>query len=89
MPWVPAFRMEHTMAYSPSALAPRDLVFPKSQPQRATRGFWRRVFDAMVASRQRQVEREIARYLGDTGFKFTDEAEREIETRILGNHSRW
>ena len=33
----------------------------------------------------RQAEREVARYLADTGGKFTDEAEREIERRFLSN----
>jgi len=32
---------------------------------------------------------EPARYLADTGGKFTDEAEREIERRFLSNQSRW
>ena len=31
----------------------------------------------------RRAEREIARYLGTTGGKITDEAEREIERRFL------
>ena len=44
-------------------------------------GFFRRFFDAMMAARQRQAEREIERYLRNS--KFTDEAEREIERRFL------
>jgi hypothetical protein len=36
----------------------------------------------MVVARTRQVEREIAHYLG-ANAKFTDEAEREIERRFL------
>ena len=39
----------------------------------------------MMAARRRQAEREIARYLVDTGGKFTDETEREIERRFLSN----
>lgn len=52
-------------------------------------GFFARVLAQIVAARQRQAEREVARYLSDTGGKFTDEAEREIERRFLSNQSRW
>jgi hypothetical protein len=44
---------------------------------------------AMILSRQRQADREIARYLAGTGGKFTDEAEREIERRFLSTSSHW
>jgi hypothetical protein len=49
----------------------------------------RRFFDAMMASRQRQVDREIARYIHDNGGKFTDDTEREIQRRFLSTPSRW
>jgi hypothetical protein len=52
-------------------------------------GFFSRMFTVMTAARLRQAEREVARYLADTGGKFTDEAEREIERRFLSNQSRW
>ena len=73
------------MAYAPSAVAPRALSYPKaSTTTRASRrGLLQRIFDAMVASRQRQAEREIARYLQNAGGKITDDAEREIERRFL------
>jgi hypothetical protein len=48
-----------------------------------------RFFDAMMASRQRQVDREIARFIHDNGGKFTDNTEREIERRFLSGPSRW
>jgi hypothetical protein len=41
----------------------------------------RRLFTAVLKSRQRRAEREIARYLAQSGF--TDAAEREIERRFL------
>jgi hypothetical protein len=41
----------------------------------------RRLFAAVIKSRQRRAEREIARYLAQSGF--TDAAEREIERRFL------
>jgi hypothetical protein len=37
----------------------------------------------MIASRQRQTDREIARYMAGIGGKFTDDVEREIERRFL------
>jgi hypothetical protein len=45
--------------------------------------------DAMMVSRMRQAEREIAQYITLTGGKFTDEAEREIERRFLSSSTRW
>ncbi|MGE0566034.1 MAG: hypothetical protein AB7O50_16155 [Pseudolabrys sp.] len=46
-------------------------------------GFFTRVLYAMMEARQKQAEREIAQYLALTGGKLTDDAEREIERRIL------
>ena len=76
------------MAYLSSAVAARDLAY--TQPQvRAKRGFFGRLHDAIIVARRRQAEREIALYLSDTGGKFTDETEREIERRFLSSPSRW
>lgn len=52
-------------------------------------GLFSRFYAALMAARLRAAEREVARYLRDTGGKFTDEAEREIERRFLSNQSRW
>ena len=76
------------MAYAPSALAPRDLAFTPT-PARTGRGFFAWLLAAMMESRRRQADREIARYLAGTGGKFTDEVEREIERRFLCTPSRW
>ena len=76
------------MAYAPSVLAPRDLAFTPT-PARTRRGLLRRLLAAMMESRQRQADREIARYLAGTGGKFTDEVEREIERRFLSTPARW
>jgi len=72
------------MAYSPSAVAPHDFA-----PAIPERGLLRRFIHTMMASRQRQVEREIARYLMGSGGKFTDGTEREIERRFLSKTPRW
>ena len=45
------------------------------------RGFFARVLDAVMESRQRQAEREIARFLELRGGKFTDETD-----RLIGQH---
>jgi hypothetical protein len=73
------------MAYAPSAVAPRDFVTEK--PVRTRSGFFRWLADALMHSRQRQADREIARYLSNG--KFTDEAEREIERRFLSTPPRF
>ena len=67
------------MAYVPYTDTTRDLVTDK--PERKRTGFFRRLVNAMYVSRQRAVEREIARYLKNS--KFTDEVEREIERRFF------
>ena len=67
------------MAYVPYTSATRGFVSDKPESKRA--GFFRRLLNAIYVSRQRQVEREIARYLANS--KFTDEAEREIERRFF------
>jgi hypothetical protein len=50
--------------------------------------FWRRVFDAIIASRQRRAEREVAAYLASHGGLFTDDMEREIMQRLSGGKRR-
>lgn len=72
------------MAYSPSAIAPRNLALPEKL--RAKRSVLRRLLDAIQQSNMRRAEREIARYLRGSGSKFTDETEREIERRFLSSH---
>jgi len=74
------------MAYAPSSVAARDFALVKSRGK-ARPGFFRLFFDAMMHARQRQADREIARYL-DNG-KFTDETEREIERRFLSTPPRF
>ena len=73
------------MAYVPCAVAQRDLF--AEPPGRVRHGIFRRFLDVMMQSRQRQTEREIARYLQNT--KFTDEAEREIERLFLSTPTRF
>jgi hypothetical protein len=74
------------MATTHSALAFSEIAATKVS---AGPGFFSRLVAILTAARLRQAEREVARYLADTGGKFTDEAEREIERRFLSNQSRW
>ena len=76
------------MAYAPTAVAPRIAEFKPGAARPAHPSFWRRLLDAIAESNKRKAEREIARYFGGPGAKFTDETEREIERRFLAN-SKW
>jgi hypothetical protein len=76
------------MAYTSSALDPREMHFTNSAAAPKS-SLLSRLVGAMMVARTRQAEREIARYLNDTGGKFTDEAEREIERRFLSNQTHW
>lgn len=76
------------MAYAPLALTLQGLALPQSDVRKG-KGLLARLLDAMVVSRQRDAEREIARYLAGSGGKITDETEREIERRFLSNASHW
>ena len=72
-----------TLTYSHDSVAAAEAA-----EQRQRRSFWRRVFEAMVASQQRRAEREIAIYLASHGGLFTDDTEREIMRRMSGNSKR-
>jgi hypothetical protein len=76
------------MAYAPLALALRGFALPQF-PARKGPGLFAMVFAALAASRQHQVDREIARFLAGNGGKFTDGTEREIERRFLSGSSGW
>jgi hypothetical protein len=82
-----AFEGDDPMAYVPSATSLRDIPLTHA-PAQKSRGLFSRLLAAMMVSRQRQAEREIARYLAGSGGKFTDETEREIERRFL-SQSYW
>jgi len=72
------------MAFSSHALAPSDTSLETKSTARPS--FFARFFSALMASRQRQAEREIAAYLERSGGKLTDTAEREIERLFLSGH---
>jgi hypothetical protein len=61
--------------YTPADAAP-------TQPRQ---GVLRRLFDAIMDSRQRHVQRDIDRYVATHGCRMTDTLERENSARLLGN----
>jgi hypothetical protein len=78
------------MAHSTSTVAPRELAYSKPFTDKlVSRGLLPRLFDAVIASRQRQAEREVVWYLQRTGGKFTDATEREIARRFSPTRSLW
>ena len=54
---------------------------PKGETVAKKIGLVRRIFDALMQSRQRDVDRQIARFLAQSGRAFTDDLEREISQR--------
>ena len=46
-------------------------------------GVLRRIFDAIIESRQKRADRDIARFLARSGGRLTDEMEREMTQRLL------
>jgi hypothetical protein len=65
-------------------------VFPLHMPSAvaadahpAKPNIFRRLSAAVIESRRRRAEREIARYLARSGMKLTDAAEREIERQFF------
>ena len=77
------------MALAPAAAFQRAGEFTEKAPRakrRPLRGALRRLLDAIEAANMRKAERQIARYLGGPGAKFTDESEREIERLLTDSH---
>ena len=71
-----------TLTYTPGNLPPAARTSEAAATERP--GFWRRVFDRMIAAQQRRAEREIAAYLKSHGGLLTDDMEREIGERLAG-----
>jgi hypothetical protein len=58
-------------------------VAPKGKAAENGIGVLRRIFETFTQSRQRDVDRQIARFLAQSGRAFTDDLEREISQRLL------
>jgi hypothetical protein len=78
-----------TLAYSYRYFAPSHLPAPTkpAKTQAAPKSFWRRAYEAFVASQQARAEREVGRYLQARGGVLTDDTEREIMEHLLQRHS--
>ena len=70
-----------TLTYSRTDLAGAD-VGAAAKPER--KGFWRGLYEGVVASRQRRADREIAAYIERHGGLLTDDMERQIMQRLAG-----
>jgi len=51
-------------------------------------GLLRRIYDAMIDSRQKEAERVVAAYLEGSGGRFTDDIERRITDRLIFGERR-
>jgi len=67
-----------TLTYSRSHLA--DAADVTAKPEH--KGFWRRVYEGLLASRQRRADREIAAYIERQGGLL--DMERQIMQRLAG-----
>ena len=56
-----------------------------SEAAPARPGLLRRIYDAIVESRQQRVQREIERIVGQRGRQMTDSLERDINARMFNS----
>lgn len=62
----------------------------RTNPVAKTVNILRRAVNAILPSRQRQDDREIARFFAQSGGRLTDNLEREMTERfLLGRNTRW
>ncbi len=69
-----------TYAAHHSDFAPcfHDKAHPKRDAVAKKTGVLRRIIDAVLESRQRQADREIARFIARSGGRLTDDLERRL-----------
>lgn len=66
------------------AARPHEFIDCRAKEGPAHRPGWlRRIYDAVLESREKQAERAIAAYLETTGGRFTDSIERRITERLI------
>ena len=61
----------------------RDKASAKSSPDENKPGILRRIFGAVFETRQEQIEREVTRFVTQSGGRITDDIEREIMQRFF------
>jgi len=78
-----------TYAARPNEFVPCDHSRPEDRGGTARRpGLLRRIYDAVLESRQKQAERVVANYLQGTGGRFTDDIERRVIERLISGEWR-
>ena len=60
----------------------------KAGPVAEKPGVLRRIYDAILESRQRSANQEIARYLAQSGGRLTNNLEREVMERLMSGNWR-
>jgi hypothetical protein len=55
----------------------------RSNPVANKAGVLRRIFDAIIEPRQKQADRDIARFLARSGGRLTDDIEREMTRHLF------
>ena len=56
---------------------------PAGREAGASRGIWRRIFDAVYESRRRHAERDIARLINRSGGRITDDVEFQMSQHLM------
>ena len=56
---------------------------PAASAAVASRGIWRRIFDAVYESRRRHAERDIARWIDRSGGRITDDVEFQMSQHLM------
>ena len=59
-----------------------ERIAAKRRAEAKRRGILRRIFDAIVESRQKHAERELARFVERTGGRLTDDIERRMTEHL-------
>ena len=79
-----SLEIDHELRTTPQGLARRRQAPAKLGAVAKRFGILRRLFEAFAVSRQRDIDRQIARFLAArSGPKLTDSLEREISQRLL------
>jgi hypothetical protein len=60
-----------------------------SSPPASKPGVLRRIVQAILESRQRQADREIAHFLARSGGRLTDDMERRLTEHLLSRSRNW
>lgn len=73
------------MAYAAPRAEFQTNMAPSRQlaPAAPRSGFLRRLFDALVESRQQRAQRDVSAFVARRGYRLTDSVEREINEHLI------